>query len=142
MTRGREFSGSLLQCTAMDKFIVLHRGVPIGIASCSELREEPFTYSFLDFTPNASFASVRHIVQRASHAAVNFGFIGPAADPASAAAGREALAAADLFCAGLEITDTAGRPVPGRVTWLTHVTRHDGTAYLIDLDLDSAETGA
>ena len=125
----------------MLEFTVLHRGVPIGAARCTEAREEPFAFSFLDFMPTEAFDSVRPIVERASQAVANFGFLGPAADPASDVAGQEAMAAARRLCSELEVADAAGRRLPGRVTWIEETVRFDGSTYRLDLEVDAAEAG-
>jgi hypothetical protein len=84
----------------MTEFTILYRGVPIGTATTPPRKPEPdepawFRFCFLDFRPSAAYEAIAPVLRLASRALANFGYLGPAADPASDEAGRAAYAAAE-----------------------------------------------
>ena len=124
----------------MTEFTIIHRGLPIGTASTTPRSEAdpggPFEFCFLDFRPLPTYEGVGPIVRLASQALANFGFLGPAANPASDAAGRAAYAAAQSFWDELELADASGRPIAGRVVWFLEHTRGGQASYWVDVELD------
>jgi hypothetical protein len=116
--------------------------VPIGTTSTTPPTDPDapdwFEFSLLDFKPLPAFESVAPVVRLASRALANFGFLGPAADPAPDVAGREAYAAARSFWAELELVDTTGNPVGGRVVWFVEISIGGQTSYQLDVELDEA----
>lgn len=128
----------------MAAFTIVHRGVPIGTTNIA-LRPDTdvpdwFEFSLLDFNPLPAFESVAPVVRLASRALANLGFLGPAADPASNAAGQEAHAMARAFWDDLELVDPRGNPVGGGVVWLIEMTFGAQTSYWLDIKLDEGDT--
>lgn len=127
----------------MAAFTIVRRGVPIGTTNTTPRPDTDarnwFEFSLLDFKPLPALQSVAPVVRLASHALANLGFLGPAADPASDAAGREAHAAARALWDELELVDATGNPVGGRVVWLIEMTFSGQTSYWLEVELDEAD---
>lgn len=110
----------------MSEFTILYRGVPLGIA-VGEPRTEiphpkvpglpprPVQVFCREFRPLPGYASIAPIIQLATQAISNFGFLGSAADPASRAAGAAAQERAGAICEELEILTADGHPLSGQV---------------------------
>jgi hypothetical protein len=107
--------------------IVSHRGVPLGRTVLLELEpREPLrvpaqlraivppapSFAIDGFEPLPGYESVRAIVQRASEAARNLGYLGPVADPESDLRGHAALAALNELLVDLEFRDLEGQLIP------------------------------
>jgi hypothetical protein len=136
------------------ELILTHRGVTLGtaIAGPSNVFASARTtvapgdveLVFLPFEPTPAYSSIQSICRRAWQALDNFGLLGPAADPASDAAGREAdLAACDLW-AEIELRDAQERHISGRVVVLYDMGRENESTYWLDVSLDrtSADVAA
>jgi hypothetical protein len=132
------------QGTNMTQFTLLYHGVPIGYAAQRADAEhgDPFEFCFLDFHPVAAYSAVRPVIRLASDAFANFGFLGPAAEPASDTAGRAALAAAKNLWLDLELADTNGRPVAGRVVCFHEHDAGGRPSYWLDVEVDDAGASA
>ena len=120
--------------------------MPIGTSNTASPSDADapdwFEFSLLDFQPLPAFANVAPLVRLGSRAPANFGLVGPAADPASDVAGREAFAAARAFWDELELGDVMGNPVGGCVAWLIEMTFGTQTSYWLDVELDEAGAAA
>jgi hypothetical protein len=128
----------------MAALTIFHRGVPVGTTDTEPRSDadapDGFEFSLLDFNPLPAFESVAPVVRLASRALANLGFLGPVADPASDVAGQEAHAAARAFWDELELVDSTGNPVGGRVVWLIEMTFGAQTSYWLEVALDEADT--
>ena len=126
----------------MAAFTIVHHGVPIGRTTTTPRPDvdapEWVEFSLLDFQPLPAYETVAPVVRLVSRALANFGFLGPAADPASDVAGRVAYATAQAFWDELELVDTTGNPVGGRVVWLIEMTVGGQTSHWLDVELDDA----
>jgi hypothetical protein len=117
---------------------VLYRGTPIGVLILPSVEQleaadrdaaealaagaEPahsghpiIQHSFL---PLPGYDLVRQVVRDAGVSLENFGFVGPAADPASAIRGQEAFPNMQRLCSELEVQTEHGQPAGLRITML------------------------
>jgi hypothetical protein len=139
----------------MSELTIVYRGVPLGIAVTTPRDEgprngpaalppRPLQIYCEEFYAVAAYETVAQTIQLATRAYSNFGFIGPAADPASALAGTAAQAEARQLCDELEIHDSEGRATNGRVIWFLDGYSPFGTLinsrYLLHIEL--SESGA
>ncbi len=89
------------------RYTIEHRGVPVGII-------EPKTLDDLtaaDVQPLPGYEAIRTVVRAGTAALQNLGFLGPAAELASADRGDAALGAAAALGRQLELRDERGEPV-------------------------------
>jgi hypothetical protein len=134
----------------MTEFALVHRGVPIGAAATNPFFDrppavgpapqlgEPIHLDFLEFRPLAAYEVLAPALQLAERAFSNLGFLGPAADPASDAAGKAAHAAAESIWREIELVDSAGAPVSGRVVWFLDAPRRPEQRFWLHVELDDA----
>ena len=125
----------------MAQFTLVHRGVPIGIATGDAEDAdpgEPLRFSFMDFQPLDAYESVAPVIRLAARALGNLGFLGPAAEPASDAAGKAAQHAAHTLWKELEITNESGAPVAGRVVWFLEEHVEDEPFYWLNVEVDAS----
>lgn len=126
-----------------------HRGVTLGTALAGpgnvfeSIAREPdrdtndeVELVFLPFEPAPAYSSIQSICELAWRALNNFGFLGPAADPASDAAGQAADAAARNLWAEIELRDSRGRRIPGRVVVLYDLGGQSEMKHWLDVTID------
>ena len=122
----------------MTQFTILHRGVPLGVAFTPPESEgddpNPFALNMMEFEPAAAYESVRPLARLAA-ASFFGGLFGPIVDLEAADA---ALPAAKALWAELELADTVGNPVAGRVVWFLENTFGGQVSYWVDVELDDA----
>ena len=139
------------------ELILTHRGVTLGTALAgpdnvfesmpagheADTRDE-LDLVFLPFEPGPAYSSIQSICERAWQVLNNFGFLGPAADPASEAAGQAADAAARSLWDEIELRDSRGRRIPGRVVVLYDTGQQREPNHWLDVTIDrnAADVGA
>ncbi len=124
-----------------------HHGVPIGTVVAGPENRFPtrgeddprdeVMFVFLPFVPAPGYEALRPAFRLAYRVFKNLGFLGPAADPASDLAGRQAAAAARTLWTEIELRDAHGQIVSGHV-----ITFYEGdeveAPYWVDIRLGRA----
>jgi hypothetical protein len=131
------------------ELILTHRGVTLGTAVAGPKNVLPsgmrsrdaevpgqLELVFLPFQPAAAYAAIQPVCELAWKSLTNFGFLGPAADPASDAAGKDADTAARALWAEIELRDPRGSRVPGRVVTLYDQGHENEMEYWLDVAID------
>ena len=140
----------------LGRLTVLYRGLPIGTVGLGEAHYDdaptppdslapfhrpPTDLVTTEFRPLPGYAAVADAIRSAGRAFNNYGFIGPAADPASDERGEAALAASAAVCEELEFRDEQGAAVPGRARWFVELEHAGSPHYWLDASFEEAPAG-
>jgi hypothetical protein len=136
------------------ELVLTHRGVTLGTALAGprnvfgatalagEMDErDEVQLVFLPFEPGPGYSSIQSTCERAWQVLNNFGFLGPAADPASDVAGQAAYAAARSLWDEIELRDSRGRRIPGRVDVLYDMSQQRELNHWLDVTIDRKAAG-
>ena len=96
---------------------------------------------FLPFQPGPGYLSVQPVCSLAWQAFNNLGFLGPASEPESDIAGRNAQAAAQALWDELELWSSRGDRIPGHVRLLYDLGAESELPYWLDISIDRSADG-
>jgi hypothetical protein len=100
------------------RYTLAYRGSPVAAFRLSR-RPAPRNQKLAEVTPLRGYAAIRPVVRAASEAEEALGYLGPVSDPASSAAGAEAMRRARVLFDEMEVLDERGRRLEARVLSLS-----------------------